>query len=333
MFRIFRLDEDKVLNEVSSRGSKRVLVQAPEGLRPYLKPMVDKLRELGVTVLLSGNPCYGACNLALREAEMLNVDLIVHVGHSPMVSSSRIPVVYLDAQYIVRENGCLERFKETLLRFRSLGLFSSLQFIGYLEEARKTLEEWGLKVFIGRGSGVKYPGQVLGCNYTSPLEVENRVEGFLFIGGGLFHPLGLSLLTSKPVMALNPLTCSLRDMRDLKRRYLRRRYASIVEARDGEVFGILVGLEPGQFRLGQAEGLKSLIESLGREAYLLGFNYLDASMLEAYTWIDVFVNTACPRLSLEDSERLSKPILSPAELLVALGLIRWEEYIGESSKT
>jgi len=333
VFRIFRLEEDRVLNEVLSKGFKRVLVQAPEGLRPHLKPMVDKLRKLGVTVFLSGNPCYGACNLAIREAEMLNVDLIVHVGHSPMVPSGRIPVVYLDAQYTVRTDRCLERFKETLLRFRSLGLFSSIQFIGYLEEARKTLEQWGLNVFIGRGSGVKYAGQVLGCNYTSPLEVENRVDGFLFIGGGLFHPLGLSLLTDKPVMALNPLTCSLRDMDALKRRYLRRRYASIVEARNGRVFGVLVGLEPGQFRLRQAEGLKNLIESLGREAYLLGFNYLDASMFEAYTWIDVFVNTACPRLSLEDSERLSKPILSPAELLVALGLMSWEEYVGEPSQT
>lgn len=295
--------------------------------------MADRLRKLGVTVLLSSNPCYGACNLALREAEMLNVDLLIHIGHSPMVPSNRIPVVYLDAQYAVRPDRCLEKLKETLLRFGSLGLFSSIQFIGCLEEARRILEGWGLRVFIGRGSGVKYAGQVLGCNYTSPLEVESQVEAFLFIGGGLFHPLGLSLLTGKPVFALNPLNCSLRDMSVLKRRYLRRRYASIAEAMKGRVFGILVGLEPGQFRLGQAEGLKSLIERLGREAYLLGFNYLDASMLEAYTWIDVFVNTACPRLSLEDSERLSKPILNPAELLVALGLMSWEEYLGASSET
>lgn len=295
--------------------------------------MVDKLKKLGVTVFLSGNPCYGACNLALREAEMLNVDLLIHIGHSPMVSSSRIPVLYLDAQYTVRADRCLKKSKETLLRFGSLGLFSSIQFIECLKEARETLEEWGLRVFIGRGSGVRYAGQVLGCNYTSPLEVENRVDGFLFIGGGLFHPLGLSLLTSKPVFALNPLTCSLRDMSDLKRKYLRRRYASIVEAKKGKVFGILVGLEPGQFRLKQAEGLKNLIEHLDKEAYLLGFNYLEASMLEAYTWIDVFVNTACPRLSLEDSERLSKPILNPAELLVALGVMSWEEYVGVSSET
>lgn len=250
-----------------------------------------------------------------------------------MVSSNHIPAVYLDAQYAVQADGCLEKFKETLLRFGSLGLFSNIQFIGCLKEACKTLEGWGLKVLIGRGSGVKYAGQVLGCNYTSPLEVENQVEGFLFIGEGLFHPLGLSLLTGKPVLALNPLTCSMRDMTALKRKYLRQKYASIVKARSGKVFGILVGLEPGQFKLGQAEGLKKLIERLGMEAYLLGFNYLDASMLEAYTWIDVFVNTACPRLSLEDSERLSKPILNPAELLVALGLMSWEEYLGASSET
>lgn len=328
-----RLEEETIQREVTSRGFKRVLIQTPEGLRPYIKKLIERLRKSGIAVLLSGNPCFGACNIALAEAEKLKVDAIIHIGHSPMVSCGKTPVLYFDATYVFPFEECLRKVEETIKNAgKKVALFSNLQFVEYLEAARGILENWGLEVFIGRGSYVKYPGQVLGCNYTAALNVENDVEFFLFIGDGYFHPLGLALITNKRVLALNPVTYSLKDMSESKRRYLRKIYASIVKARGGRVFGVLVGLEPGQLRLELAEGVKKLIEATGREAYLIGFTYLDPGFLEAYTWIDVFVNTACPRLSIEDSERIAKPIINPAELLVALGLTSWEEYVGEYSE-
>jgi len=333
IFCCLRLEEDEIQREVVSRGFKRILVQAPEGLRPHLKKLIEKLRECGATILLSGNPCFGSCNVALTEAEKLKADVIIHIGHSPIISYANIPVLYFDAMCVPTFEEGLRMFKEEIKNAgRKVALFSNLQFVGCLEEVRSVLESWGLEVSIGRGEGVKYPGQVLGCNYTAPLSVERYVDFFLFVGDGKFHPLGLALLTNKRVLTLNPVTSSLQDMSELKRRYLRKIYASIVKAREGKIFGVLVGLEPGQFRLENAEGIKKLIEATGREAYLIGFNYLDPGFLEAYTWIDVFVNTACPRLSIEDSDRISKPILNTAELLVALGLTSWEEYVGEHSK-
>ncbi|MBS7611166.1 diphthamide biosynthesis enzyme Dph2 [Candidatus Bathyarchaeota archaeon] len=334
IFLHLRIEEEAIQREVISRGFKRVLIQTPEGLRPYIKELIEKLRKSGVTVLLSGNPCFGACNIALTEAEKLRADAIIHIGHSLMVSCGNTPVLYFDAMYTFPFEECLRKAEEQIKKAgRTVALFSNLQFVECLEAIRSILENWGLEVYIGRGTGVKYPGQVLGCNYTVPLNVESYVDFFLFVGDGSFHPLGLALLTNKRVLALNPVTCSLKDMSELKRRYLRRIYASIVKAREGKVFGVLVGLEPGQFRLELAEGVKKLIEATSREAYLIGFTHLDTGFLEAYTWIDVFVNTACPRLSIEDSERIAKPILNPAELLVALGLTSWEEYVGEYSET
>jgi len=40
-----------------------------------------------------------------------------------------------------------------------------------------------------------------------------------------------------------------------------------------------------------------------------------------------FVNTACPRLSIEDQMGFEDPILLPAEALVAIGDMLWEEII------
>jgi len=39
------------------------------------------------------------------------------------------------------------------------------------------------------------------------------------------------------------------------------------------------------------------------------------------------VNTACPRLSVEDQERFRVPVLLPGEVLVALDVVRWDELL------
>ena len=41
--------------------------------------------------------------------------------------------------------------------------------------------------------------------------------------------------------------------------------------------------------------------------------------------IDVFVDTACPRVAVEDQPRYSKPVLTLKEFFVALGEVSWED--------
>jgi 2-(3-amino-3-carboxypropyl)histidine synthase len=43
--------------------------------------------------------------------------------------------------------------------------------------------------------------------------------------------------------------------------------------------------------------------------------------------IDAFVNTACPRLSLDDAPNYDRPLLSINETLVMLGEMRWDELL------
>jgi 2-(3-amino-3-carboxypropyl)histidine synthase len=40
--------------------------------------------------------------------------------------------------------------------------------------------------------------------------------------------------------------------------------------------------------------------------------------------VDAFVNTACPRIAIDDAVRYSKPLITPFELEVALGEKKWE---------
>ena len=41
--------------------------------------------------------------------------------------------------------------------------------------------------------------------------------------------------------------------------------------------------------------------------------------------VDAFVNTACPRIAIDDSVKYAKPLLTPFELEVILGEKQWEE--------
>ena len=46
-------------------------------------------------------------------------------------------------------------------------------------------------------------------------------------------------------------------------------------------------------------------------------------MIDFYP-VDAFVNTACPRIAIDDSVRYAKPLITPFELEVALGEKKWE---------
>jgi 2-(3-amino-3-carboxypropyl)histidine synthase len=43
--------------------------------------------------------------------------------------------------------------------------------------------------------------------------------------------------------------------------------------------------------------------------------------------IDAFINTACPRISLDDAPNFGKPLLSLNETLVLLGEMKWEDLL------
>ena len=42
--------------------------------------------------------------------------------------------------------------------------------------------------------------------------------------------------------------------------------------------------------------------------------------------LDAFVMTACPRIAIDDSAMYKKPVLTPDELEIVLGLREWDDY-------
>ncbi len=314
--------------ELERVGARRVLVQAPQGLKGIALQLSEELIHRGFDVMLSGGPCWGGCDLALNEAREVSADAILHLGHTEFVKQSAIPTIYLECKYQhkIDVEQLMEKSTHLLRPAKRIGLGMTLQWLNLLEHIKQALENHGFSVLYGQHkNGRLYPSQVIGCDYTTVKSIEGQVEKFLIIGS-FFHGLGLSMITDKCVVVADPETMHVEDVAQIKRRTLMQRYAQICAFRDSRRVGVILCTKPGQKRESLAMSIVSMLRKAGKDAYVLVLNEVDERFLQDEVF-DAYVNTACPRISIDDHAKFKKPILSPSELMVALNLRSWEELI------
>jgi diphthamide biosynthesis enzyme Dph1/Dph2-like protein len=76
--------------------------------------------------------------------------------------------------------------------------------------------------------------------------------------------------------------------------------------------GVLVTTKHGQQRLRMALKLKGKYPE--KEFTFLLFDTLDFGSLEDFPFLDCFVNTMCPRIGLDDTNKTGKPVVDIGEL-------------------
>jgi 2-(3-amino-3-carboxypropyl)histidine synthase len=323
--KIFDLEEERLREEIIKRKAERVMIQLPEGLKaegPRLASIVEKAGSLAI---ISADPCYGACDLALSEAESLGADLIVHYGHSQMMEQEVVPTIYMEARAKASIREPLKKAMPILEPWTRIGLVTTVQHIDGLEEAKEFLLAAGKSVAVGDAGKAKYAGQVLGCDYSNAESISGDVEAFLFVGGGRFHALGVALATGKPTIIVDPYERRAYPIQSETRKIVKQRWACICEAKKAEKFGVLIGLKGGQKRIAEALEIKEKLEKSGKKATLLALREIVPEALMQFPSIEAFVNTACPRLALDSTSKFLKPVLTSTETLVVLGEMDWED--------
>ena len=304
----------------------RIVLQVPAGLVRNAHELAERIRaEVGTHVVMATRPCFGACDFPTR-GEAPTADLAVVLGHAP------IPNVPLDRPtYFVemREpGGDPEALAGTVEQGglpKRLGLVASVQHLDLVAPFVAALERRSFTVRIGTGDRrLAYPAQALGCNYTGAEAIAADVEAYLFLGTGRFHPIGLAFAVDRPVWSLDPLRNELELPID-RAELVGRRLLAVASARDAHRWGILVSTFAGQYRLATARALEERARARGRDAELLFFDRLDPRDLEGRAF-DAYVNTACPRIALDDGANYPRPVLTPPEFLMALGELPLEPY-------
>ncbi len=321
----FDFQIDRVIDIIVKSGAEVVGLQFPEGFKRRGPKISSQIEEAtGVSTIISGNPCFGACDLDAALVD--SVDILFHFGHSELDDTKLSEKVYFIE---ARSNAdiCAVAKKALLkLHEQCIGLITTVQHVHKLGEVRKILEQSGKTCVIGAGdSKIAYPGQVLGCNFSAArVESPEECDEYLYIGSGEFHPLGVTLATNKRVVIADPLMNEVREVDQSK--ILRQRSAVIAKSLDASHFGILVSTKNGQKRMELAASLKELAIKHDKTAHILSMDMITPEQLLQFK-VDAFVNTACPRLAVDEVGRFYAPMLTPQEFAIVLGENIWEELV------
>ena len=298
-------------------GAKKIGLQLPDGLKFKCNKIAEIIENMGFEVLISGNTCYGACDI---DFNLLNeVDYLLHFCHTPIFDIENVVYVpcYYEFEFDEKEIAKLE------IDERKIALISTAQYVFKLEELKNTLERFGYEVELRKGSKrVKYRGQVLGCNYT--VLKNTKAEAVLFVGDGLFHAIGASLYTGKKVYAYNPITNEFKIVKTDN--FVKERYLAISKVLDRSIGAIIVSTKIGQKRMGLAIKLKKLAKGQGKKVDIIVLDNVNLQELGNFPY-EFYVNTACPRITYDDGKYFKKPIITPQEFEIVLGLRDWENLV------
>lgn len=73
---------DEIIAKIEETKAKRVLVQLPDGLKPYAKDIQEEIKKKfpDVELFFWGASAFGSCDVPLG-IDRLGFDLLIHLGH------------------------------------------------------------------------------------------------------------------------------------------------------------------------------------------------------------------------------------------------------------
>lgn len=310
-----------ILSLLKNRKIKSFLIHAPNGLKHIYTCLSIFLQERGFEVYVSAAPGYGSCDIPLDEAEALGVGGIIHVGHEKYELTEEtpggLPILYLPVYY---KGGVSERVLGEIYslvkekKYLKLTISSTLTDVYSRRIIRDYLVERGVHVF-----EVEKP--ILGCLYGHVLVYDGIVDAHLVVAGGVFHALGLGLVSTKPVLAVDPYMSKVWNASVEAFKVLKQRLFKIYEARSkaGRKLGLIIGSRLGQYRPKLARYIEEEAIRSNYIVYKITAGYVDRERLIAIDdalKLDLYVVTNCPRLPIDDLGDFYKPVLTPGEFLM-----------------
>lgn len=305
----YRFDIGNAKRRLEELRADKVVIQLPDGLKTKAKQFEDMFE---IETVIWGGSCYGACDLPQSIGD---ADALLHVGHAeiPNIQPDHT-VIYLEGRS-TRWKSLPENFFERVKdKGGKISLYAPVQHLHHLEKAVEEIEEAGFEAIIGEGGDrIKYPGQVLGCNYSVKVA---EADHHLYIGTGRFHPLGLSFSLKRDVIVYNPVTGELSAIGERERDvFLRKRFGRLAQFRDAERVMVINSTKKGQKRTELAEEMRRLGERAGKEMTLIDYDEIKPIQVDDFGW-DCAVCTACPRIALDDQDQFRTTILSPIEFKI-----------------
>lgn len=225
----------------------------------------------------------------------------------------------IDAKY----TGDVKLNSETISyckKFKTIGLYASVQFTHLLEPVVKSLESEGIKVISSTPARANEKYQILGCNaFYGSLKLSEEPDAFLYIGDGMFHPRALVLAQKdkeqiKDVIKYDPIHDTMTKLgEDGVRKILMKYRGSLLKFMMAESIGVIITVKPGQIQFNSAKELREQFPD--KNVYLFAGDTIDYSKMDDFNFIDSWVNTACPRMGFEDASEFSLSMVNVTDAL------------------
>ncbi|HUH99672.1 MAG TPA: diphthamide biosynthesis enzyme Dph2 [Nitrososphaerales archaeon] len=320
-----RIDTDRVFNLIEEKHPVRVILNAPGGL---LRQTMELMRvvelKYGVQCILVGDSCFGICDTVDKEVEKLGASLALHIGHNASVQEVGEYTYLVDAKDDIKFDSVVQRSIPLLSKYKRIGLATFSQHLHELGPVKKQFEDAGFEVLLGRKNNLLLGSQTFGCDFSTIFENTERVDAFCYLGQSEFHAVGVAVATGKPTFLLDPYLEEMRDMREEAEERQKRAILAVYKALDAKVFGVVTGLKEGQMMVGRSKWITKRLQANGRRVVQLAMREVTPDRLAPYTNIEAFVQTACPRISI-DGFTFNKPVLSIPQADALVGLLEGRE--------
>ncbi|KAH9261140.1 hypothetical protein BASA81_000844 [Batrachochytrium salamandrivorans] len=274
----------------------------------------------------------GAKKVAIQFPEALGCELLIHYGHSCLVPIDTTPSTGVQMMYVfVDVSFDVEHMVESIkLEFpfpelTKLAVLGTIQFSSTLANCKTLLDQYFTVPVIVPQAKPLSGGEVLGC--TSPI-LPVGIDAFVFVADGRFHLESCMIANpTLPAFRYDPFSKVLTreayafDELLTTRRLAIDRAAGTVARKCGVVLGTLG-------RQGNPKILTRVLAKLTEKHWdtmvVLLSELSPAKLKKMESEVQVWVQIACPRLSMDWAEAFStRPLLTPYELFVMLDDAEW----------
>src|SRR3989344_9031653 len=250
-------------------------------------------------------------------------------------------ILFLEALY----NGEVRLCSATLnylkrKKYQKMALYASVQFCSTLEKVKEQLQQANISIITSTPDRTHVQSQLLGCDiYHSSLHLAEKelqeIDAYLYVGDGRFHPLAL-VYAQKDSAVMKEIICNdpmrkamtLMGLDDIKTK-LRRYRGALLKFFSAKDVGVIITVKPGQEHLRPSFFLEKIFPE--KKFYYFIDDTVSFNQLENFPFIEVWINTACPRIGFDDQLQFRKGVINLTDALQAQEILSKESIFNHLS--
>ncbi|KAM3160823.1 2-(3-amino-3-carboxypropyl)histidine synthase subunit 1 [Lachancea thermotolerans] len=317
----YNFEIHKTIWNIRKHEAKRVALQMPEGLLIYSLVISDILEQFcGCETIVMGDVSYGACCIDDFTARSLDCDFIVHYAHSCLVpiDLTQIKVLYVFVTINMDESHLIRTLQKNFPSGARIAAFGTIQFNPTIHSIKdKLLDSEKVIYIIPPQIKPLSKGEVLGC--TSQRLDKEQIDAMVYIGDGRFHLESAMIHNPEiPAFRYDPYSRKFTIEKYNQKQLVQVRTEALNVAKKGKTFGLILGALGRQGSMGTVNNLEKKLKDAGKTVCKIILSEIFPQKLAMFDDIDVFVQVACPRLSIDWGYAFNKPLLTPYEANVLL---------------